>query len=92
MNEKYIGYDKGTSDETIITMKLKDYQALERKLEVAVKKLELYGDRNNWRYSSNNDLGAFDAWLDFKPDHFCKKHSELGGYHARQALAEIKGE
>lgn len=40
MNEKYIGYDKGTSDETIITMKLKDYQALERKLEVAKDALE----------------------------------------------------
>lgn len=40
MNEKYVGFDKGTSDETIVTMNLKAYQALERKLSVAKSALE----------------------------------------------------
>lgn len=52
--------------------------------------LEFYGDRKNWRYSSNYDVGAFDAWLDFKPDHYCKSSDQLGGYTARDALENAK--
>jgi len=55
-----------------------------------LKTLQLYADKKNWRYCANQDIGAYDAWLDFKPDHFCKVYNELGGYNARQALQEFK--
>lgn len=48
--------------------------------------LEKYANKRNWRYKSNNDVGSFDAWLDFKPDHFCGSAEELGGFTAREAL------
>lgn len=52
--------------------------------------LKLYADRKNWRYCANQDIGAHDAWLDFKPDHFCEVYNELGGYNARQALQKLE--
>lgn len=67
-------------------------EELKQQAEMLAGALEKYADKKNWRYISNNDVGAFDAYLDFKPDHFCKTTQELGGYTAREALAKYRGE
>jgi hypothetical protein len=76
-----------TTENELLKAKLAKAEA---DLNKAIKGLKFYGDKNNWRYKDNSNVGAFDAWLDFKPDHSCKDHSELGGYHARKTLAELR--
>ena len=69
------------------------YLHQEERIKMLEKALEFYADKKNWRYYANNDVGSFDAWLDFKPDHFCKEQNESGGgYLARQALQKSRGE
>lgn len=71
-------------------VKASAYDRKAKALERAMEELKKYGDKKNWRYSSNHSVGAFDAWLDFKPDHFCIREDEIGGYGARCALADIE--
>lgn len=68
---------------------LAENQKLKSENSVLREALDKYADRNNWRYCSNQDVGAHDAWLDFKPDHFCKTYDQLGGHIARQALKKV---
>ena len=48
--------------------------------------LEQYANPQNWRYWHNSDVGAHDAWLDFKPGHYSKTHHNLGIWIAKEAL------
>lgn len=52
--------------------------------------LEQYANPQNWRYWQNGSVGAHDAWLDFKPGHYSKTHTDLGIWIAKQALSGSK--
>lgn len=55
-----------------------------------VEALNKYGNPQNWRYKDNGDVGAFDAWLDFKLGHYSKTHNDIGIYIAKDALTALE--
>lgn len=86
LSSEYFAFKRG------VTWTLKNHPAVLAMREALAK----YANPQNWRYSSNNDVGAHDAWLDFKPGHYSKTYNDLGIYIAKEAITQhdkaIKGE
>lgn len=66
---------------------------LEKKLEIAVKALEFYGDKENWQAPEDQGFEHHDTLDNSLADMIHEDHDKkTGGKRARQALAAINGE